>query len=186
MNILQSFLLESAISEFQKDYIDILSEDINQYLSTTLVILKNKKPEDAFKDSDPKAINVDHLAKVIVGVKVLGNQEHRSALTKTEIGFQASDNKELFKFLTDVARDGKDPTHVQKAFDFIAKLAPTAIKKQTIEIEKLKTGNDQERKQVIQDLEKFLHKVSQYYGKLRQSSNQTTKIDSDKLSSEFN
>ena len=167
---LQEFVVESALSEIRKQITSDLFEDVNQYLSLTLAKLKNKKPEELFKTGDPHAIDLDHLAQVVIALKVLGNSDHRSALSKNDVGFQASDNKELFKFLTDVSKDGKDPTYVKKAFAVIAKLTPTAIKKQIEEFQKLRDGEDAERQQVIKNLEQFMHKVSQYYGKLRGTS----------------
>jgi hypothetical protein len=173
---LKEFIIESAISEIRKSFTQELFEDVNQYLALTLAKLKNKKPEEAFKTGDPHAIDLDHLSQVIIAMKVLGNSDHRSALTKNEVGFTPADSKELFKFLSDVAKDGNDPQYVKKAFAVIAKLTPTAIKKQTAELQKLKDGSDAERSEVIRNLEQFMHKVSQYYGKLRSAGTKSTSV----------
>ena len=173
---LQEFIIESAIAEIRKSITQELFEDVNQYLALTLAKLKNKKPEEVFKTGDPQAIDLDHLSQVIIAMKVLGNSDHRSALTKNEIGFTAADSKELFKFLSDVAKDGNDPQYVKKAFAVIAKLTPTAIKKQNSELQKLKDGTDSERSAIIRNLEQFMHKVSQYYGKLKSAGTKSSSL----------
>lgn len=168
---LKEFIVESALIEVRSYVANNLFEDVNQYLSLTLAKLKNKKPEEAFKDGDRNAVDLDHLTSIVVGLKVLANSDHRAALTKSDIGIQANDSKEIFRLFSEISKDGNDNPQVEKVFASIAKLAPTAIKKQRSEFEQLKSGDDAERNHIIQQLEQFLHKVSQAYGKLRQSSN---------------
>ena len=172
---LQDFLLEATIVELRK-HVDVISEDVNQYLTLALAKIKNKSPDEAFKDGDSTAVNLDHLTSIVIGLKILANNDYRSVMTRNDIGIQASNPKELFKLFTDVSKDGNsDPSYVVKAFDSICKLAPTAVKKQRSEFEKLRSGSDAERRQVAQELEQFTHKVSQSYGKLRQQAQSSNK-----------
>jgi deoxyribodipyrimidine photolyase len=160
---LREIVLESALSEIRRVVEVHLLEDVNQYLALTLAQIKNKKKEDL------KTIDLDHLTAVIVGLKVLSNSELRQSLSKNDIGIQPNDPKEIFKLFTDVSKDSKDPAYVKKVFDVIAKLTPTAMKKQRSELDKLSSDSDSEKQNVVRDIEQFMHKVSQAYGKLRQS-----------------
>ena len=165
---LKEFIVESALVEMRNFVANNLFEDVNQYLTMTLAKIKNKSPAEAFKQGDPTAVDLDHLTSIVIGLKILSNADHRDAMTKDDIGISPNDPKQFFKLLADVAKDGKDTTDVKKVFDKIAKLAPTAIKKQRTEFEQLRSGEDAERKHVQQKLEQFTHKVSQLYGKLSQ------------------
>lgn len=175
---LNEFILESALVEMRSFVANNLFEDVNQYLSMALAKIKNKKPEEAFKEGDPNAVDLDHLTSIVIGLKILSNADHRDSMTKDDIGISPNDPKQFFKLLADVAKDGKDTNDVKAVFAKIAKLAPTAIKKQRTEFEELRSGEEAERKQVQQKLEQFILKVSQLYGKLRQAA--TTSASSGK------
>ena len=115
----------------------------------------------------------------MVGLKILANSDHRAAFTRDDIGIQPNNPKELFKLFNDIAKDGNDPSYVKKAFKTIGTLAPTALKKQRSEFEKLKVGSDAERRAGIQELEQFSNKVTQAFGKLRsQAQKSNAPVDS--------
>ena len=167
---LREITTAGSLIEMREFIAENLYESIDQYLAITLGKLKNKKADELFKDGDANAIDLDHLAAIVVGVKVLGDKNYRSAFSKDDLGIQVNDPKDLVKLFNDVSRDGKsDPSYVKKVFSTISKLAPTALATQQKEFELLKTGTDPERQHIISNLERFLHKFTQAFGKLKQS-----------------
>lgn len=164
---LQQIVLESALVAAREAVRDMILEDVTQYLALTLGKLKNKSPEEAFKSGDKTAVDLDHLTSIVVGLKILANSDHRAAFTRDDIGIQPNNPKELFKLFNDISKDGTDPGYVKKAFERIGSLAPTAVKKQRAEFEKLKVGTDAERRSAVKELETFSNKVTQAFGKLR-------------------
>lgn len=99
-------------------------DSVDDFLSLTLAKLKNKKPEDNFKEGDANAIDLDHLAKIVVGLKILANPDHRAGITKRDIGINPNDAKDLFNLLDKVDKTGKDPEAVTVVFTALGKLAP--------------------------------------------------------------
>ena len=162
---LNQLVLESAIHDFRSK----LNEDINQYLSLALGKIKNKSPEEVFDPKDPKSVSLDQLANVIVSLKILSNSDYRQSMTRRDVGINPNSAKEVFKLLTDIDKEGKDPVYVKKVIKALTALAPTAVQKQRKELEDLKSEDEAIRRKAIQKIEQFLHKVSQSYGKMKAS-----------------
>lgn len=153
-----------------------LVENVNDYLSTTLAKLSNKKPEDTARGAK-NYIDLGHLAFIITGLKILANPDYRTGLTKSEVGINPNDAKELFDILNRVDRNGKDPADVINVFIALCKLAPAGLKRQRAELEIFQTGDESERRHAAQELQKFLLKVSQMFNKVRVASNSTRGVD---------
>lgn len=171
---LKDFILEAAIVEARNL---ILLETVNDYLSLVAAQIKNKKPADLFKDGDPKALDLDHLALIVTGLKIVSNPDYRGAVTKKDIGINPNDAKELFNVLNQVDKMGKDDQAVTNVFKALCKLAPQGLKKERAELDVFKTGSDAERNHELQELQKLVTKVSQMFSKLRASSQTTRGVD---------
>jgi hypothetical protein len=174
---LKEFIIESAIVSVKEHVRDHLLENVNEYLSAVFAKLNNKKPQDLFKLNDPNAIDLDHLASILTGLKVLAEPDYRVSLTKRDVGINPNDAKELFNLLNLIDRQGKDPDQIKNVFTALCKIAPGALKQQRQEIEILKTGDDAERKHEVQALQKFMIKISQMFGKIRTASQGTRGVD---------
>ena len=174
---LKEFIIESALIE-TRTYIALeLFENVNDYLALVLGKLKNKKTAELFKTGDPNAIDLDHLAMIIAGLKIIANPDYRAGLTKADIGMEPNDAKQLFNLLNQVDKQGKDPMEVANVFKAICKLAPNAVKKQRATLDLLKTGDDAERQHEVQELSKFQIKVGQVFGKIKTAAVGTRGVD---------
>lgn len=164
--LLRDFVTESAIAELRVRVKDKLSESINDYMAVTIAQLKNKKPEELFKGSNPM-INLENLASIIAGLKVISNREYRGAMTAKDIGINPNSAKELYKLLDDVAKDGKNPKDVEDVFRALKTMAPTMYKKEVEALEDLKSEDDAKRKEAITSLVTFATKIGQTFGKIK-------------------
>jgi len=174
---LKEFLVESALIEVRAHIRDNLFENINDYLSLTLAKLNNKKPQDLFKAGSPDEINLDHLAMIIAGLKVVANPDFRAGLTKQDIGINPNDAKDLFNLLNQVDKQGKDQGAVINVFKAVCKLAPQGLKNERAKLDIFKTGDDAERKHEAQELQKLVVKVGQMFNKIRTAANSTRGVD---------
>jgi hypothetical protein len=174
---LKEFIIESAIVSAKAHIRDHLMENINDYLALVIAQLSNKKPQDLFKENDPKSLDLDHLALMITGLKIIAEPDYRAAITKRDVGVNVNDARELFNLLNLVDKQGHDPDTVNNVFKALCKLAPPALKRQREELEILKIGDDAQRKHAIQDLQKFSAKTVQIFNKVRQSAQSTRGVD---------
>ena len=173
---LKEFLLESALTEMKAHIKDNLFENINDYLSLTLAKINNKKPQDLFKPG-ADMLDLDHLAMIITGLKIVANPDYRAGLTKNQIGINPNDAKDLFNILNQVDKMGKDQPGVINVFKALCKLAPSALKNERAELEIFKTGDDAERKHQAQELQKLIVKVGQMFNKIRNAASSTRGVD---------
>jgi len=174
---LKEFLVESAIIEARAYIRDNLFENVNDYLSLMLTKLSNKKPEDNFKSGSPDAVDLDHLAMIITGLKVVANPDFRAGLTKQDIGINPNDAKELFNVLNQVDKMGKDQSGIINVFKALCKLTPAGLKHERAKLDIFKTGDDAERKNQAQELQKLVVKVSQMFNKIKTSASATRGVD---------
>ena len=175
--LLKEFVISSAIYETKNLIRDSLYESINDYLSMTSAQLKTKKPQDVFKEGDPKAVDLDHLALIVTGLKIISNPDYRAGITKRDVGVNVNDAKELFNLLNQVDKFGKDQPAIANVFKALCNLAKPALKKQREELEILKVGDDAQRKHTIQELDKLISKASQMFNKIKTSANSTRGVD---------
>jgi hypothetical protein len=174
---LKEFIIESAIASARKHVRENLLENVNDYLSLVLAQLNNKKPQDLFKADDPKALDLNHLAMIMTGMKIIADPDYRAGITKRDVGMNPNDAKELFNLLNLVDKQGKDQDQIKNVFVALCKLAPGALKKQREELDILKAGDDAERKHEIANLQKFMIKTSQLFNKVRVASQGTRGVD---------
>jgi len=173
---LKEFLVESALVEAKAYIRDNLFENVNDYLSLTLTKINNKKPQDLFK-AGPDMLDLDHLAMIITGLKIVSNPDYRAGLTKQDVGINPNDAKELFNLLNQVDKQGKDQSSVMNVFKALCKLAPQGLKNERTKLDIFKTGDDAERKHEAQELQKLVVKVGQMFNKIRTAANSTRGVD---------
>lgn len=174
---LREFIIESAIVSAKAHIRDHLYENITDYLGLVIAQINNKKHEDLFKANDPKAIDLDHLAMIITGMKIIADPDFRAGITKRDVGINPNDAKELFNLLNQVDKQGKDSEAVKNVFKALTNLAAPALKNQREELNILKTGDDAERKHMAADLQKIMTKTSQLFNKVRISAQSTRGVD---------
>jgi hypothetical protein len=174
---LVEFIIESTINQTRAHIRDNLFENVNDYLTTTLAKLNSKKPQDLFKAGDPNTLDLNHLALILTGLKIIANPDYRAGLTKRDVGINPNDAKELFNLLNQVDKQGKDSTSVLNVFKSLCKMAPAALKQQREALDIFKTGDDAERKHAAQDLQKFVLKVAQVFNKVHVSAQSTRGVD---------
>lgn len=174
---LREFIIESAIVSVKAHIRDNLFENVADYLGLVIAQVNNKKPEDLFKANDPKALDLDHLAMILTGLKIIADPDFRAGITKRDVGINPNDAKELFNLLNQVDKQGKDSEAVKNVFKALCKLALPALKKQREELNILKMGDDAERKHMATDLQKLLTKTSQLFNKVRGSAQSTRGVD---------
>ena len=148
---------EVAIYEIRERIGTLLSESISDYLSMTIAQLKNDKPVD-----------LDKLAEIVAGLKVIGNRDHRESLTKDDIGINPNNVKELYSLLNAVSKDvSKSEKMVGEVFSSLKHIAPSMYKKTREEFKTFESGTKAEKEQLIQKISAFSTKVNQLFYKLR-------------------
>lgn len=148
---------EIAIFEIREMVGELLSESISEYLGMVVAQLKNDKPVD-----------LDKLAQIVAGLKVIGNRDHRESLTKDDIGINLNNVKELYSLLNAVPKDAaKSDKMVDEVFTALKSIAPSMYKKTRQEFEIFEKGTKAEKQQLIQKISAFSTKVNQLFYKLR-------------------
>lgn len=138
-----------------------LVESINRRLSAAVAALKSREPTDM----GDRGIDLDQLAVVITGLKVLANTEYRDVITKDDVGINPRDSKELFKLLDkvpDKASIELDPKELG-VFKSLAALAPKLLADQRAEMAKLVSKDEGERKSAVSRLASLALKVETLY-----------------------
>lgn len=157
----------TMLFELRRAVADVLSESIVEYLSMITAMLKNGKPEELFAKDNPK-VDIEQLAAMITGLKVLSNPDYRKAITDEDIGFNPSSAKDFFHLLDSIPKDGKNvPKLTAKAFDALKALAPSLYQKEVDAAEELKDGDDDQRKAGIKRLDTLSTKVGQMFQLLK-------------------
>lgn len=163
--------LEAALLSARKVVCEQLNESISEYLGVVLAKLKNKKPEVLFDPTAPE-IDLDHLAKIMGGLKVLFNPTYRQAITRDEIDINPNNPSDLFTALNGIDKLGKDPDNIKKIFDKLAKIARDSITKQRATLDDLKSEDKAEREAAMKEVEKFNIKVGQLFNKVKTMASQ--------------
>ena len=148
---------EVALFEIRAQVGTLLSESISDYLATTLAQLKNDKQVD-----------LDKLAEILSGLKILGKADYRESLTKDDLGINPNSFKELFQLLNSITKDVKDmPKMTAEVFTSLKSIAPSIFKKTRAELEILEKGTKSAKQQQIQQMQAFATKVNQMFYKLK-------------------
>ena len=145
----------------------VLTESVSDYLSLAIARLKSKKPEELFLPGS-YAHDLDQLAEVIAGLKVLANAEHRDTLTKDDLGINPNSYADLYKLLQSIPRDSQNwPKLTDAVFKALKTIAPGIFKKTRQELEILKDGSSGERKELIAKIEGFAKDVNELFYKVK-------------------
>lgn len=179
---LREFIIESAFVSTKQIVKDSLFEGVNDYLSLIVAKVNNKKPEDLFKPG-PDAIDLDHLAMIITGLKIIADSGYRTGISKQDIGINPNDAKELFNLLNNIDKNGKDSAGVVNVFKALCKLSPVGFKKQREELDIIKTGDDAARKAAAQSIQKLTIQIGQIFNKVKTSASTTGGVDIQSLGS---
>jgi len=166
---LRDLVVESMIFDLRVQVGAVLGESVADYLSTAVAVLRAKKPEEIFGDS-PK-IDLEQMAKIITGLKVLSNKEYRDSITKDDVGLNVQSAKEVFDMLNNVPKDGKNvPKTTDDIFTALKGLVPSLYKKELEKLEQLKDGDESDRKKEIDDLAALTTKVGQMFQSIKSKS----------------
>lgn len=153
-----------AIYEIRERVGTHLSESISDYLGMTIAQLKNDKQ-----------IDLDKLAEIVAGLKVIGNKDHRESITKDDIGINPNNVKELYNLLNSVSKDiSKSDKMVDEVFTALKSIAPSMYKKTRQEFEVFEKGTKAEKEQLIQKISSFATKVNQLFYKIRHGTSAPT------------
>jgi hypothetical protein len=174
---LKEFLIESSINKASNFISQNLNESVVDYLQLVYAKLKNKKPEELFKQGSRDALDLDHLAMIITGLKIIAEPDYRASITKQDVGVNINDAKELFNLLNQVNKLGDDPASIVNVFKALTKLAMPSLKRQRQELEILKVGDDAERDHMAQNIQKLTLKTTQLFNKVRAASTGTRGVD---------
>lgn len=135
----------------------LLSESISDYLAHTIAALKNEQKVD-----------LDQLAEFISGLKMLGDDERRSALSKEDLGINPNNFKELFNVLSSVSKTGKDlPKMTDEVFDALRSMSPSGVKNAREELSVLENGTRAQKQEAIKKLQDFTSKFNQFFYKIK-------------------
>ena len=159
--------LNVMLFELRAQIGELLAESISDYLSLVVARLKSKTKEELFLPGAYK-LDLDQLAEVIAGLKILSNAEHRETMTKDDIGINPNSYKDLYTLLKSVPRDGKNlPRLTGDVFTALKGIAPSIFKKTRQELEILETGSTGERKNLIDKISKFSTEINQMFYKVK-------------------
>lgn len=152
---------EVALFELREQVGTILGESISDYLAVALAQLKNGKTPD-----------LDQLAELIAGLKVLSHSDHRESLTRDDIGINPNNMKELFNVLNGVTKDGKNmPKLTAEMFAALKSIAPSMYRKTREELATLEKGEKAAKEQLIRKIEAFAMKANQLFYKIKHGTN---------------
>lgn len=166
---LRHLVTESLIFEIRKLTQAMLAEAITDYLSTAIAKLKAKKNSSL----DQSEVDLDQLASIMAGMKVLGTKEYRQAMTKDDLGIDPNNAEDLYKVLSSIPKDGKNiPKLTHEVFSALKELAPKVFK---TEREALNGLGSEDRDQTIAKISTFASKVNQAFSKTKTAS--TSKSD---------
>jgi hypothetical protein len=158
---IRELVISSAEFEVRKAVREKLAESINKHLTSAVALFKARDDEDA---SD-KGVNLDQLAQLIAGLKVLSKREHRDVITKDDVGVDPNNAKDLFALLDKIP--DKPTAEVAKpqaeVFTALAALAPSLLKKEREELELLVDKDSAKRHAAISKLSSFATKVDQMF-----------------------
>jgi len=157
----------SARFEVRKALEEKLSEAINKHLNNAVIALKSRDETDA----TDKGVDLDQLASLIAGLKVLSKDTYRSAMTKDDIGINPNNAKELFGLLDKVPDKAQAKLSGPSAevFTALAALAPSLLKKERDELAGLLDKDANKRRAAVNQLHAFATKVDQMYSKAHTS-----------------
>lgn len=153
---------EVAIFELREQVGVVLGESISDYFAMALAQIKNGKTPD-----------LDQLAELIAGLKVLSHADHRESMTRDDIGINPNNMKELFNVLNGVTKDGKNmPKLTADMFAALKSIAPSMYRKTREELEVLEKGEKAAKEQLTRKVEAFATKVNQLFYKLKHGATQ--------------
>lgn len=146
-----------ALYELREKIGSLLAESISDYFALTTVKLKNEKEVD-----------IDQLAEIISGLKVIGNPDYRESMTKADIGINPNNVKELFNTLDSITKDGTGmPRQTVDVFVALKAITPSLYKKTRAELEVLEKGTKAQKTEEINKIQAFATKVNQLFYKLK-------------------
>jgi hypothetical protein len=145
----------------------LLNESITDYLKTALETIKKKTPSELFNE-DEGGFDLEELARVIVGMRVLSNKSYREAISYEDVGINPNSAREVHDILKSVGKHGDKMTEkTHKFFKSVTSLTPKMLKKELTKLEALKDGDHKARTDVIVELERLASGVEKIYQTIR-------------------
>jgi len=161
---IRELVISSARFELRKLVQEKLAEAINKHFTSTVAALKARDDED----TSDRGINLDQLATIIAGLKVIGKSEYRDVMTKDDIGINPNNARELFSLLDKVPDKPQAELAGTQAevFSSLAALAPSLLKKERAELALLTDKDANKRRTAVNQLSAFASKVDSMYNKV--------------------
>jgi len=151
--------LEVALFEARVQVSQILSESIIDYFALVIARLRGK--------SEAHGLDIDQLSDIIAGLKVLIDDDHREALTKTELGINPNSYREFLDLLKAIPKDGKSfPQKVHEVFAALKSIAPSLFKKTREELKALESGSKAEFHKAVDKISAFATLVNQMFHRI--------------------
>lgn len=163
---LRDLIIESMLFEVRLQFQEILGESITDYLGQIMVRLK--KGDDLTDDE------LEQVAALLAGMKVLSIPQYRQAMTKNDIGINPNSVTDLYNLLNKIPRDGKFDALTKQVFHALQTIAPSIFKKELTDIKELSGATREERDQVIAKLNSMFTKINQAFSKAKTATSSTT------------
>lgn len=167
--LIQELLIIGAETSVRKKFNDLLLEDANKFILSAVAALKAQKPEQG---DELRGVDIETLAKLITGIKIITKAEYRSAMTKDDVGINPNNAKELLDMLDTVPNAPKDKLQggAAKFFTAVSSLSKSMLEKTKELIKQAISTEKAERDAALKELTIFASKVDQMVAKLRTAS----------------
>lgn len=166
MQLIQELLTADAVASVRTKFNNILLEDVNKHILSAVAALKADAPE---KGDTLRGVNLDTLALLITGLKIITKSEYRSALTSDDVGINPNNAKELLGLLDTVPNGPKEKLsgNAAKFFTAVSSLSKSLLEKTKELVKQAISTNQTERDAALKELTIFASKVDQMVAKLR-------------------
>lgn len=156
---------ETTLFELRCEIKNKLSEAINKHLQTAAAQLSNR----GATDKSLKGIDIDQLASIIAGMKVLSKNEYRDAMTKDDIGINLRNSKEFFSMLDQIPdAPASELTGLSKeVINSLTHVAPSIKRAELVQLNKLISNDPAERKGAEAYLKAIALKIDGMYAKIK-------------------
>jgi len=165
--LFKDFFIEAQLTEAEAGFTQPVFEAVNGYLMKTIAVLGNRSDDD----TSEAGIDMSRLADVITTLKIIGNRQLRTSITKDDVGYDPNSIEDMYDVLTKVPDSPKNSmsSDVGSFFKKTAGLAPKIKKEELDALKALVSSDEKIRRTALQQLKILATKVDQMYNKLKTS-----------------
>jgi hypothetical protein len=160
--------------EFKKFLLEQKRNELFEQIGSNMLVMESvldlfSKAVAQVKNSEgvPSGVDVSNLAMMITFLKILGNKDHKAAITKDDVGIDPNNIKEVYDLLDKVKGSGPQDGQVEKVVHAVVTLAPSELHKTQELVGKLKSEDPTERKTGVDYLSKFFGNLQQAMAKMK-------------------